>query len=118
MSPSAGRAVSTTPILLGLHLQRWLGAWTPRAPVEVVEHPWRLTSGWDGQSHPFLRVGTSDDLVLSHAPGKEDEYDDGHDVASHSADDPLDRGLGRLRVLHLLDDFRERSIGPDLDGAW
>lgn len=70
MRPSAGRAVSATPALLELHLERWLGAWPPRAPVEVVEGSGRVSAGWDGQPHPFLGVGSSDGLVLSVAPGK------------------------------------------------
>jgi len=70
MRPSASRVGSATPALLELHLERWLGAWPPRPPVEVVEDKRRLSAGWDGQPQPFLGVGSSDGLVLSEAPGK------------------------------------------------
>lgn len=70
MTPASRRTGSASPALLELHLQRWLGAWPPRTPVEVVEDQGRLSDGWDGQPHPFLGVGSSDGLVLSVAPGK------------------------------------------------
>jgi len=70
MTPSASRAGSATPALLELHLQRRLGAWPPQAAIEVVEDQGRVSTGWDGQPHPFLGVGSSDGLVLSVAPGK------------------------------------------------
>ena len=70
MRPLSGRAGSATPALLELHLQRWLGGWPPRPPVEVVEDQRRVSAGWDGQQHPFLGVGSSDGVDLSVAPGK------------------------------------------------
>ncbi len=70
MRAPASRAGSPTPALLELHLKRWLGAWPPLPPVEVVEHRRRRSPGWDGQPHPFLGVGSSDGLVLSVTPGK------------------------------------------------
>jgi len=70
MTPSAGRAGSATPALLELHLKRWLGAWPPQAAIEVVEDQGRVSTGWDGQPHPFLGVGSSDGLVLSVTPGE------------------------------------------------
>ena len=60
-SPSDGE-------LLSFHLQNWLGAWPPRAAVDVVSSPRRDEPAWDGRISPLVGVGCPGHVVLSVSP--------------------------------------------------
>ncbi|MGW0481193.1 GNAT family N-acetyltransferase [Nonomuraea sp. NPDC003214] len=64
------------------HLTRWLGAWPPGGPLDVVAHPGRALPAWDGAIHPVLGVGGPGGAVLSVLPEHAEE------VAKLHADDP------------------------------
>lgn len=46
------------------HLVAWLGAWPPRAPVDVVASEVRTRPAWDGQPRRVLGVGSPELGVL------------------------------------------------------
>lgn len=53
---------------LAAHLQTWLGAWPPSAPLQVVGSTARTIPGWDGAIHPVIGVSSPAGTVLSVAP--------------------------------------------------
>lgn len=55
------------------HLRGWLGAWPPRAPLEVVGSERRLEPGWDGQVRVVNGIATPEGTVLSVPPDAVDE---------------------------------------------
>jgi hypothetical protein len=60
------------PAVLALHLRSWLGAWPPRAPVEVVGADVRTRPGWDGVVHPVTALSTPAGAVVSVPPAAAD----------------------------------------------
>jgi len=53
---------------LNMHLRRWLGAWPPRAPYEIVVTPERDRPGWDGKVHPVQGVFSPEGNILAVSP--------------------------------------------------
>jgi len=56
--------------LLPAHLEAWLGAWPPTAPVDVVGASARLRPGWDGSTTALVGVGTPTRTLLSVPPDR------------------------------------------------
>ena len=79
---------------LTTHLRDWLGAWPPRARIDVVPSPRRAAPGWDGRVAPLLGVGDGERTVVSVPPGTEGRA---RALVVAGFDDPdAGRALGRL----------------------
>ena len=100
---AAGRqAASETgshPDVVTSHLRRWLGAWPPAVPLQVVAHAERDVPGWDGRVRPLIGVGRADGIVLSVTPraaaAVEDLLAEVGGLAPLTGDDRLGALVGR-----------------------
>lgn len=57
---------------LAAHLQAWLGAWPPTAPITVVAAEERTRPAWDGAVAPLVGIATPHSALLSVAPDRRD----------------------------------------------
>lgn len=55
---------------LTAHLRSWLGAWPPRATIDVVGSPVRDRPAWDGSRAPLVGVATPARVLLSVPPAR------------------------------------------------
>ena len=98
---------------MGIYLNKWMVAWNPGKPEEVMVGPWPDKSGW---SRPFLFTSGCcyvERQKMQRSMQRTLMFIDFHTLVVRDGIDPKAAHKEFMKI-----DEYCRRISPDIDGAW